>query len=42
MSDCPGGDVIDVASGFWRKNNETDYIFECYNFHSNCIGGKAA
>lgn len=40
MSECPGGDIIVISSGFWRENNETDRIFECYNFPPNCIGGK--
>ena len=40
MSECPGGDVIMVAPGFWRINNKTDEIFECYNRRSNCLGGN--
>jgi hypothetical protein len=40
MSECPGGNVIDVRPGFWRIHNLTDEIEECVNYPDNCLGGR--
>ena len=39
MDDCIGN-TISVASGYWRKSNETDIINYCKNMPSNCLGGN--
>jgi len=26
MEDCPGGNIIMMAKGYWRRNNKTDRI----------------
>ena len=31
---------INVKHGFWRAHDMTDSIYECYNYHENCLGGQ--
>ncbi|EAR95825.2 transmembrane protein, putative (macronuclear) [Tetrahymena thermophila SB210] len=38
-TECKGGNVILVDSGYWRSNNKTDNILQCQNQPSNCLGG---
>ena len=36
---CPGGDTIDVKSGYWRQSSESATVRECY-VKSACLGGS--
>ena len=36
---CPGGFVIDVSPGYWRKSTDSDIVVDCYHLEENCIGG---
>ena len=36
MQECLGGNITTVAAGYWRINNFTDNIIECFKFE-NCL-----
>lgn len=38
-SECPGGKVIDVDSGFWRSGFFSDNVMECF-YDEACPGGE--
>ena len=38
---CPGGNVIIVSAGYWRKNNTTDIVSKCPYAPQNCMGGSS-
>lgn len=33
---CPGGEILDLVSGFWRVGNYSDNILECKIIPKNC------
>jgi len=35
-------DEIHLKKGFWRENNLTDIIVDCYNKETNCDGHEAS
>ncbi|KAL4449210.1 hypothetical protein ABPG74_015592 [Tetrahymena malaccensis] len=40
VESCPGGNVLNLQSGYWRPSQDSDKIEECVNSLSNCAGGK--
>ena len=39
---CLGGFTLDLESGYWRIDNKSDLIEECFNSKSNCLGGTSS
>lgn len=39
---CPGGNVVEIKEGYWRKHTETSTILPCFNNRENCKGGRGA
>lgn len=42
VESCPGGNVINVSPGYWRKNTSSDLIESCSNLPASCVGGKGS
>ncbi|EAR97396.3 transmembrane protein, putative (macronuclear) [Tetrahymena thermophila SB210] len=40
VSSCPGANVLNLQSGYWRPSYDSDKIEDCVNSLSNCVGGK--
>ncbi len=36
---CEGGNILNLAKGYWRDNENSDLILYCQKAPINCIGG---
>ena len=39
-ADCMGGAKLNINVRYWRKNNESEVVLNCYNNPAACAGGS--